>query len=70
MLPANCRHDRYLDGIGNLVNLKSILLSGNYIEDITPLFELKKLEYADLRENRVDINLINDLLESGVDVDY
>jgi len=50
--------------------LKSILLSGNYIEDITPLFELKKLEYADLRENRVDINLINDLLESGVDVDY
>ncbi len=60
----------YLDGIGNLVNLKSILLSGNYIEDITPLFELKKLEYADLRENNVDINLINDLLESGVDVDY
>ncbi len=59
----------YLDGIGNLVNLKSILLSGNYFDDITPLFELKMLEYAGLRENKVDINLINKLLESGVNLD-
>lgn len=60
----------YLDGIDNPVNLKSILLSGNNIEDISPLIELKMLEYADLRENKVDINLINKLLESGVNLDY
>jgi len=60
----------YLDGIGNLVNLTSILLSGYNIEDISPLFDLKMLEYADLRENRVDSSLINKLLESGVNLDY
>jgi Leucine-rich repeat (LRR) protein len=70
MLPASCRHDRYLDGIDNPVNLKSILLSGNNIEDISPLIELKMPEYADLIENKVDISLVNKLLESEVDVDY
>ena len=50
--------------------MKSILLSNNYIEDISPLFELKMLEYADLTENKLDIKQINKLIESGVVVDY
>ena len=70
MLPESYRHDQLSCGISNLVNLKSVLLSGNDIEDISPLFELKMLEYADLRGNKIDLNLINELLESGVDVDY
>jgi Leucine-rich repeat (LRR) protein len=60
----------YIDGISNLVNMKSILLSNNYIEDISPLFELKMLEYADLTGNRVDIRQINELIDSGVAVDF
>lgn len=60
----------YIDGLNNLVNLKSVLLSNNYIEDISPLFELKLLEYADLTVNKVDIKQINELIESGVTVDY
>jgi Leucine-rich repeat (LRR) protein len=60
----------YIDGISNLVNLKSILLSNNYIEDISPLFELKMLEYVDLTGNKPDFKQINELIESGVTVDY
>jgi len=60
----------YIDGISNLVNLKSILLSNNYIEDISPLFELKMLEYADLTGNKPDFKQINELIESGVVVDF
>jgi Leucine-rich repeat (LRR) protein len=60
----------YIDGLSNLTNLKSVQLSNNYIEDISPLFELKLLEYADLRVNKVDIKQINELIDSGVTVDY
>jgi Leucine-rich repeat (LRR) protein len=60
----------YIDGLSNLVNLKSIILSNNFFDDISPLFELEKLEYADLSGSKVDINQIKRLIDSGVTVDY
>ena len=56
--------------LSSLVNLKSVQLSNNSIKDISPLFELEKLEYADLSGNKVELDKINELIELGVTVDF
>jgi len=60
----------YIDVLINLINLKSVHLSNNCFDDISPLFELEKLEYANLSGNKISQVQINNLIESGVTVDY
>jgi len=60
----------YIDVLSNLINLKSVHLSNNCFDDISPLFELEKLEYANLSGNKISQVQINNLIESGVTVDY
>ena len=40
------------------------------MDDISPLFTLEKLEYVDLRENKIDPGQIQTLVEMGIEVDY
>jgi cysteine desulfurase len=50
--------------------LVSIMLANNYIQDISPLFELDLLEYADLAGNDIDNDQLQTLIELGVTVNY
>jgi len=59
-----------IDEISNLTNLKSLYLADNPIDDISPLFALEKLEYIDLRENKIDPEQIKILVKMGIEVDY
>jgi len=60
----------YIDVLSNLINLRSVHLSNNCFDDISPLFELEELEYANLSGNKISQVQINNLIESGVTVDY
>jgi Leucine-rich repeat (LRR) protein len=47
-----------------------VILANNYIEDISPLFELDDLEYVDLAGNKIDPGQIDTLYEMGVTVNF
>jgi len=59
-----------IDDLCTLPNLKRIYLSDNSINDISCLMELVKLEYADLTGNKISQEQIDELIESGVTVEY
>ena len=42
--------------VKNLPNLKKFELTDGYVTDLTPLQQCKKLLYADVRENPIDVN--------------
>jgi Leucine-rich repeat (LRR) protein len=47
-----------------------VQLSNNNIEDISPLYELEKLEYADLSGNNIDTAQLKKLVELGITVNF
>jgi hypothetical protein len=58
-----------IDSIGYLANLRKLYLSNNNITDISSILELEKLEYVDLTGNKVTPEQVEELINSGVNVD-
>jgi Leucine-rich repeat (LRR) protein len=53
-----------------LKKLKSLDLSNNFIDDLSPLFKLPNLEYINIKGNKVKKGQIDELINLGIDVDY
>lgn len=56
----------HIDSLGNLINLRRIFLSNNNINDISSLLELENLDFVELTGNKIPLEQIEELKESGV----
>ena len=56
----------YIDALSNLIKLRVLDLSGNLVDDISPLFALEHLEYVNLIGNPVPKSQIDFLEKKGI----